>query len=356
MLPSLGPVHEALNRITIEQSNAATAQQLDGLFSGQHALSKAVERLPELIRDVQPRFGATQSGVSSQVDSKALGAVLAEIQKLAIAQSELKSQNAALADGQQHLTSELQNLPVEFVTKADTLKASQDNLAEVVQQTQNIVDSSYNDFFHTHENLTAQMQVLLGHRDDIVKQIKSLPEALAPSTKTFEAQQADFLDKIRSLPDISELQHAHSDLQQQLLKARNSHGQVRSEKDHLQEKLTLIEEDRGRLRAELQLLRSTAGERETEYAASTARASALESNLQDALARVSTAEAVNQTLRQQITSLESNQRELQKIGNERLAKVCISLKGQNATLRLLNTDQLPRVAASVRQAGCRVFY
>jgi hypothetical protein len=341
MLPSLGAVHEALNRITIEQSNAATAQQLDGLFSGQHTLSKAVERLPELIRDMQPRFGATQSGVSSEVDSDALSAVLAEIQKLTTAQSELKSQNVALTHGQQHFTSEIQKLPVDFLSKADVLKASQDNLAEVVQQTQNIVDNSYNDFFHAHENLTAQMQVLLGHRDDIVKHIKSLPEALAPSTKAFEAQQADFLDKIRSLPDINELQHARSDLQQQLLKARHSHGQVRSEKDHLQDKLTVVEADRGRLRTEVQLLQSTAGERETEHAASTARISALESNLQDALARVSTAEAVNQTLRQQITSLESNQRELQKIGNERLAKVCISLNRPSAALRLLHTDQLP---------------
>jgi hypothetical protein len=76
MLPSLGPVHEALDRITIEQSKAASAQQLDGLLGGQHALSKAVERLPELIRDVHSRLGQFNSGVSSQVDSDALSAVL----------------------------------------------------------------------------------------------------------------------------------------------------------------------------------------------------------------------------------------------------------------------------------------
>ena len=356
MLSSLGPVHEALSRITIEQSKAASAQQLDGLLSSQHALSKAVERLPGLIRDVQPRFGATQSGVSPQVESNVLSAVLAEIHMLTTAQSELQSQNVALADGQQHLTSELQNLPVIFSSKADALKASQDTLAETVQQTQNIVDHSFNDFFHAHDSLTAQVQVLLGHRDDIVKQIKALPDALAPSTKAFEAQQADFLNKIRSLPDINALQHTCSDLQQQLLKARHNHGQVRSEKDHLQDKLTLVEADRERLRAEVQLLESTASERETEHAASTARISALESNFQDALARVSTAEAVNQTLRQQITSLESNQRELQKIGNERSAKVCFSTNDKFMPLRLLHTDQLPGVAASVRQAGCRVFF
>jgi len=323
MLPSLGPVHEALDRITIEQSKAASAQQLDGLLSSQHALSKAVERLPDLIRDVQPRFSYTGSGVSSQIDSDALSAVLSEIQKLTTAQSELKSQNVALVDAQQHLTSELQNLPVVFSTKADALKASQDNLVEVVQQTQNIADNSFGDIFHAHDSLTVQVQVLLGHHDDVIKQIKSLPETLAPSAKAFEAQQLDFLNKIRSLPDISELQHTCSDLQQQLLKARHNHGQVRSEKDHLQEKLTLVEVDRERLRAEVLLLKSAASEREMEHAASTARTSALESNLQEALARVSTAEAVNQALRQQIISLESNQRELQKTGNERLAKVCI---------------------------------
>jgi chromosome segregation ATPase len=213
-------------------------------------------------------------------------------------------------------------LPVVFSTKADALKASQDNLVEIVQQTQNIIDHSFSDFFHAHDSLTAQVQILLGHRDDIAKQIKSLPESLAPSTKALEAQQADFLNKIRSLPDISELQNNRSDLQQQLLKARHNHGQVRSEKDHLQDKLTLVEADRERLRAEVQLLKSTAGEHETEHAASTARISAFESNLQDALTRVSTAEAVNQALRQQIISLESNQRELQKSGNERSAKVC----------------------------------
>jgi len=320
MLPSLGPVHEALGRITAEQSKAASAQQLDGLLSGQHALSKAIERLPELIRNMQSRLGAPQSEESSQVHSDVLNVVLAEIQKLTTAHGELNSQNVNLAGAQQLLTPELQNFSDVFSTKADALKSSQDNLAEIVQQTQNIVDNSFNDLVHGQNGLETQVHVLLGHHDDIVKQIKSLP--LAPSTKAFEAQQADFLNKIRSLPELIELQHARSDLQQQLLKARHNHGQIRSEKDHLQDKLTIVEVDRERLRAEVQLLKSAAGERETEQAASAARISALESNLQDALTRVNTAEGVNQALRQQITGLESNQRELQKTGNERSAKVC----------------------------------
>ena len=352
ILPSLGPVHEALNRITIEQSKAASAQQLDGLLNGQQTLSKAVERLPELIRDMHSRLGTSGSGVSTQLDSDVLSVVLAEIQKLTTAQSELNSQSVALTDAQQQFASELHNLPVVFSTKADAFKGSQDSLVEMVQQTQNIVDNSFNDLCHAQEGLAAQVQRLLDHRDDIDKQIKSLPETLAPSTKAFEAQQVDFLNKIRSLPDTIELQQVRSDLQLQLLKARHNHGQVRSEKDHLQDKLTLVEADRERLRAEVQLLQSAAGERETEHAASAARISALESNLHDVLTRVSTAEAVNQTLRQQITSMESNQRELQKTGNERLAKVCIFLEERNSALRLFYTDQLPRAAASVRQTGC----
>ena len=355
IFPSLGLVHEALGRITIEQSKAASSQQLDGLLCGQQALSKAIERLPELLRDAQSRLGAARTGVSPEVDLDALNAVLAEIQKLTVAQNKLNSQNVALAETQQHFKSELQNLPVVFSTKADGLKASQDNLVEIIQQTQNMVDNSFSDLFHAQDGLTAQVQVLLDHRDDIIKQVKSLPEALAPSTKALEAQQADFLNKIRTLPDVIELQQARTDLQQQLHKTRQNHGQVRSEKDHLQDKLTLVEADRERLRAEVQLLQSAAGERETEHAASAAKISALESNLRDALTRVSTAEAVNQTLRQQITSLESNQRELQKAGNERMAKVCIVLEGRNSALRPFHTDQLPRAAAPVRQTGCRVF-
>ena len=332
MLPSLEPVQEALGRITTEQSKAASSQQLNDLLCGQQVLSKTIERLPELLRDAQSRLGAPQSGVLPQVDLDALNAVLAEIQKLTTAQNELNSQNVALAEVQQHFKSELQNFPVVFSTKADALKASQDTLVEIIQQTQNIVDSSFGDILHTQDGLTAQVQVLLDHRDDVIKQIKSLPEALAPSTKALEAQQAGFLDKIRSLPDIIELQQARSDLQQQLLKTRQHHGQYRSEKDYLQDKLTLVEADRERLRAEVQLLQSAAGERETEGAASAAKISALESNFRDALTRVSTAEAVNQALRQQITNLESNQRELQKTGNERLAKVRIVLNGRNSAL------------------------
>ena len=324
MLPSLEPVHEALGRITVEQSKAASSQQLDDLLGGQQALSKAVERLPELLRDAQSLLGAAQPGVSPQVDLGALNAIFAEIQKLTSAQNDLSSQNVALAEAQQHFKSELENLPVVFSTKADALKASQDNLIEIIQQTQNIVDNSFGDLFHAQDGLTAQVQTLLDHRDDVVKQIKSLPEALAPSTKALEAQQADFLNEIKSLPEIFELQQARSDLQQQLLKTRHNHGQARSEKDHLQDKLSVVEADRERLRAEIQLLQSAAGERETEHGASAAKISALESNLRDALTRVSTAEAVNQALRQQITSLEGNQRELQKAGNERLAKVCVA--------------------------------
>jgi uncharacterized protein YhaN len=50
----------------------------------------------------------------------------------------------------------------------------------------------------------------------------------------------------------------------------------------------------------------------------------VDQNLQQALSRIDTSEAVSRTLREQVTRMEGNHRELQRVSNERQAKVWLS--------------------------------
>jgi len=111
------------------------------------------------------------------------------------------------------------------------------------------------------------------------------------------------------------------ELQGQLAKARSSHGQVRSEKEVLHEKLISLEAERDRLRTELQTAKTAVADKDTDAINSTSKVAQLDSALQQALSRVEASEAIARTLKDQIIRMEGAQRDMQKSSNEHQVKV-----------------------------------
>ncbi|KAG9056073.1 hypothetical protein FS842_000363 [Serendipita sp. 407] len=203
----------------------------------------------------------------------------------------------------------------------ESMMASNATLVETTQQTQNLLDGGLNDVLHLQESSATQLQELASNTTKVLDQLSTIPDHLAISNTTLHALQTDILPRLRSLPDIIELQSHKLELQSQLSKARSSHGQVRSEKDLLAEKLLMVEAERDRLRSEIQAAKGTVAEKDLEIAASTAKVEQLDRALQQALNRVESSEAVAKSLQEQVIRLENAQRDLHKTNNERQAKM-----------------------------------
>ena len=205
--------------------------------------------------------------------------------------------------------------------------ATQSTLVQVTQQSQNMLDSSLSDIFHSQDAALNQLQDLLASSTKILNKASVLPDHIAAIGQSSNLAQAEFLSKLRSLPDLIDLQNQKMDLQVQLTKAIKSHGQVRSEKDVLGERVHALEGERERLRIELQSLKSNLAEQESEVAVSSSKAEQAEKALQQALSRVEMSEAVAKTLNEQVLRMEGVQRELQRASNERQAQVGNPLLG-----------------------------
>ncbi|KAG8811243.1 hypothetical protein FRC17_002557, partial [Serendipita sp. 399] len=203
----------------------------------------------------------------------------------------------------------------------NNVMASNATLVETTQQTQNLLDNGLSDVIHLQESSTSQLQQLTSNTGKILVQLSPIPDQLATTKAALQALQTELLSKLRTLPDIIELQNQRQELQSQLSKARSSHGQVRSEKDLVAEKLSMVEAERDRLRSELQNMKTVATEKDVEIAASAAKVEQMDRALHQALARVESSEAVAKVLQEQVTRLETVQRDLHKVNNERQAKM-----------------------------------
>lgn len=208
----------------------------------------------------------------------------------------------------------------------ESIIANQSTLTEVTQQTQNMLDSGLSDVMHSQESALIYLQDLLTNSSKMIEQASALPEHLTILKESLTSGQAEFLSRLRSLPEIVDLQNQRMDLQVQLGKARASHGQARSEKDVLTERVHALESERDRLRADAQTLKVNMTEKESEIADSKSRAEQAERALQQALSRVEASDAIAKTLKEQVVRVEATQRDLQRVGNEKQAQVCIQLE------------------------------
>ena len=305
--------------------------QQDEHFKSQSDQIRALEgTLLQSIQDrVQPIMGNNSHGDSLRATGSDLHyasapnhqQLLAGMQKIL---HEHGSQRSVPADELvQHLRSQFEPVNHTLARGHESIIASQSTLVEVTQQTQNMLDSGLSDLYHSQESTAAQLQDLVLHSNKILVQTSTLPEHLAALRDSLSASQAEFLSKLRSLPEIIDLQNQRMDLQVQLTKARTSYGQARSEKDVLAERVHALENERDRARADLQSFKTNLAEKEAETADSNSKAEQAEKGLQQALSRVETSEAVAKTLKEQVLRMENAQRDLQRTSNERQAKVCI---------------------------------
>ncbi|EKM83395.1 hypothetical protein AGABI1DRAFT_65945 [Agaricus bisporus var. burnettii JB137-S8] len=157
---------------------------------------------------------------------------------------------------------------------------------------------------------------------DILEKVQNLPETVNAATMGLQKALADLIHS-RDLAnqDIDELRKSNSEYQLQLAKARGAHGQVRVEKDMLNERLDKMEVERERMRVKVEDLERSEKSRNEEKRVLEGRNVELEEALSKALVRLQTADVTSQANMERIGELERGNDGLESVKNAFEAKV-----------------------------------
>ncbi|KAG8942547.1 hypothetical protein FRC04_003618 [Tulasnella sp. 424] len=171
------------------------------------------------------------------------------------------------------------------------------------------------------ESLLQQSGDLISRQDELAGRLANVPDSLAAASKALTEAKADLEEKSKwlgELEEVKKLASANADLQTQLSKARSAHGQVRSEKDLLAERLQSTEQEREQMKAEIEALKAAAASRDAELKAAQLSAATSEAALAQALERVNTSSAAEQEMKERVARLEEKnqqaQTEIQELG------------------------------------------
>ena len=137
--------------------------------------------------------------------------------------------------------------------------------------------------------------------EDILAKVKTLPETI---DTTFTALTNLVKTQDSVIKDLEESRKANVDYQVQLVKARSAHGQVRVEKEVMNEKLVAVEAECERLRGQVRDLEKISATKGVETSALEARNAELQEALSTALSRLQATDVTAQSSTYRIVDLE----------------------------------------------------
>ncbi|KAI0770961.1 hypothetical protein BD413DRAFT_554018 [Trametes elegans] len=175
------------------------------------------------------------------------------------------------------------------------------------------VEAAVTNVASDYKKLVLQNQEFSEFCNDIIKHINTLPEAMVEATKVLQNAHADFAARDTSQKDSEEIRRlmsANSELQVQLAKARGAHGQVRVEKDMLNERVKAAEAERDRLHERVEALQDSVSNKAAEAAAMEAKNAELEDALARALDRLKAADVQAQSQQERLSELEKSKHEI----------------------------------------------
>ncbi|KAJ3512730.1 hypothetical protein NLJ89_g3354 [Agrocybe chaxingu] len=327
LLPSLKNVSidtEAITMKLITEVRRAIAP-IDAFEIKEQVADLVVERLDSrlAVRDKAFNVDIVTSKVSDSVSQllESLQTVPSAVEQLTSAQRAADERQEGLVTSQGQILASVTDIPLKIGSQLEEFTAAQEavlknfglptahpvgtdaNLALV----KSIVETLAND----QKKLAEQGAETLTQSRVLLDKLNTLPDAL---TGVVDGLQSTLIELITSRDnskrEAEELRKLNTDYQIQMTKARASHGQVRVEKDVVNEKLAIVEGDRDRLRAQVKELQSAGTAKVAETATLVARNLELEEALAKALARLQSTDVVAQANQSTITDLEKANREL----------------------------------------------
>ncbi|KAG8930496.1 hypothetical protein FRC02_004111 [Tulasnella sp. 418] len=182
------------------------------------------------------------------------------------------------------------------------------------------------------EELSAQGNALVEQQKEVVGKLEAIPSTLAEALETLKSAQAELVEKSKALEEIQELQRlasTNAELQGQLGKARSSHGQVRSEKDLIAQKLNAVEAERDRLKAELAALKEKSDAKDLELTESREKNETVNKELSVAVEKLKETQTASESQQTKMLELEEIKQHQELKINEQSEKI-VSLETQVA--------------------------
>jgi hypothetical protein len=255
------------------------------------------------------------------------------VEEIVAAQEDWSNTQSELLSGQEHIVDLVTEVPSKISEQLESLKTTQSNILAKLQEPAITVTSPDDNILQvkntveevatSQKNLSRQNDELRSLHQDIVGKLDSLPDTLLAATNVLQNSHAEFLSsRDSSKREMDELRKLNTDYQIQLTKARGAHGQVRVEKDTLNEKLSTMEADRERLRGQVKELQTSNAEKAAQATVLESRNTELEAALAQALARLQASDVATQANQDRINDLEKANREISSERQVLKTKVC----------------------------------
>jgi len=268
--------------------------------------------------------------VSNLLDN--LYTVPAVLDQLATSQKALDEKQDNYNQSQTQIVSSISELPGKVGSQFEEVIAVQMDILKKLNEPTPVVETDSNilaikavieAISLDQKKLGDQNKGMLLQSKALLDKINTLPENFSTIAKGLQSALAEVItSRDNSKRELDELRKLNTEYQVQLTKARGSHGQVRVEKDVLDEKLAIVEADRDRLRAQTVELQETASAKAAETGTLEARNSELEEALAKALARLQSADVATQANQRSIVELEKVNKELSVEKQKLQSRVC----------------------------------
>ncbi|KZT08936.1 uncharacterized protein LAESUDRAFT_647961 [Laetiporus sulphureus 93-53] len=294
-------IKEQVSDLVVERLDSRLAVR-DRAFNVDTIIEKILENMRELLAPVQEiQTAVAELGRRSQESSEPSLDLSSIRQDILNTISDLPQQ---LLFAKEALT----NAQLELKNRLGDQTATS-TAANVISQ----IESVIHDIAREQQGLISQNKELSDFCQEIVRHIETLPEAMLEATQILQNAHADFSAQgaaRRETEEVRRLMAANADMQVQLAKARGAHGQIRVEKDMLDERMRNIESDRDRLLSKVEELQESVSSKTADATAAESKNAELEEALARALERLKAADVHAQTNSTRIAQLEASNRDL----------------------------------------------
>ncbi|KAF9014925.1 hypothetical protein BDQ17DRAFT_1340185 [Cyathus striatus] len=285
-----------------------------------------VERLDSrlAVRDKAFNIDSVASKVTDSVARllEPVESIRENIDKLTGVNESIASQQVELSATHSQIVNAVSEIPLRLEAQFEALGAGQIDILSRLERpmgstpsfpddTITAVKSGVDDLLVRQKALSENTTTLQSIQKETNERLSGLPSAVSDLLKDMRIELVGVINSREiSRKEIDELRKANSDYQIQLNKARGAHGQVRVEKDALNERLNVVESDRERLRAQVKESEAKVSAKSEEASVLEARNKELEEALAKALARLQSTDVTAHENQKQIEQLEKNNREL----------------------------------------------
>ncbi|KAJ3767389.1 hypothetical protein FB446DRAFT_675383 [Lentinula raphanica] len=275
-----------------------------------------VERLDSrlAVRDKSFNVDAITSKTTESI-SRLLDSWAGNVSNFMDGQKSLADRQSSLSDAHEHLVELITALPSQVHEATKTQQSENTSVAVekqiVIEQTMTDIKNGIRDISSGHDGLAGQSTEVIQISKDVLSKVSILPESISAATTVLQNCHSDFLlTRDQTRRELEDLRRSNTDLQVQLHKARAAHGQIRVEKDMLNEKLNVLEADRERLRTQAKDLQAAVDLKATELAHVESKTTNLEDALAKALGRLQASDVATQVNMDRIAALEKANAEL----------------------------------------------